>query len=76
MDEMMLDIDGAWKWLEAHGMPYTFRQVQRMASNHKLPFRRGPDGKRLFVPQSALQAFLTGNPTPPKKELWSLQRRR
>jgi hypothetical protein len=29
-----------------------------MASSRKLPFRKGPDGKRLFVPISALEKFL------------------
>ena len=61
--ERMLDIQGAMEWLNEHGFNYTYRQVQRMSSDRRLPFRRGPDGKKRFVPESALREFLKPGPT-------------
>ncbi len=57
-EETMLDIAGATKWFNNHGYPYSYRQVQRMATNHRCGFRLGPDGKKLWVPLSALEEFL------------------
>jgi len=48
----MLDIPATLEWLNKHGFGYTLRQVKRMATTKRLPFRLGPDGRRLFVPLS------------------------
>jgi hypothetical protein len=54
----MLDIPATLEWLNARGFNYNLRQVQRIANERKLPFRVGPDGRRLFVSLSALESLV------------------
>ena len=45
--------------VQADGSPYTERQVRRMADEHKLPFFKAPDRRRLIM-RSTLQATVNG----------------
>lgn len=44
---------------QADGVPYTERQVRRLADDHKLPFFKAPDRRRLIM-RSALIATVEG----------------
>jgi hypothetical protein len=56
--DFVMDIAEVHQWLTEHKFKYTRRQVQRMAHERKLPFKPGPDGHRLFIWHSQLEAVL------------------
>lgn len=56
--DKVLDIGAVHAWLSARGFDYTRRQVERMAHERKLPFKAGPDGHRLFIWRSQLEAAI------------------
>lgn len=55
-------------WLGEIGLVYTARQMNRIAWDRKLPFRPGPDGRKLFIKESELRVVFDSPPTPPKKQ--------
>lgn len=61
VQDLALDYEGVRQELaalgirQADGQPYSERQVRRMADDHKLPFFKAPDRRRLIM-RSALLA--------------------
>lgn len=59
-DNKVLDIPGVHAELLALGFDYSEKAVRYMATNRRLPFFVGPDGRRLFMQRSVLHAWVTG----------------
>ncbi len=54
----VLTIEGVYEAMKAAGYNVTLRSVRRLAHDDKLPFRRGPDNKTLFIKVSELKRIM------------------
>lgn len=57
-NDRVYDLEAAQKWLAEHGMVYNTSQMKRIMHTKKLPFRLGPNGRKKYVPESALLKFV------------------
>lgn len=57
-EDLILDIPGVHAELQALGFDYSEKAVRYMATNRRLPFFVGPDGRRLFMRRSALHRWI------------------
>lgn len=56
--DKVLDIIGVHAELTELGFDYTVKAVRYMATNRRLPFFVGPDGRRLYMRTSVLHAWV------------------
>lgn len=56
--DKVLDIDDTHAWLNAHGYKCERPDVVRMATKRRLPFFKGPNGRKVFVKERELVAAL------------------
>lgn len=65
--DRVLDLHAVLERLNERGYNFTFRQVQRWASNRRLPVARGPDNKKLYVRETDLEKFIDAPPGRPRR---------